>query len=496
MPSSETCRPSVRRSAPAARRSLPTASWPTSPNRRARSGSTSHRSRCASTPTCSARPLREPGPGGRRDVPRDRRDPGRARGGGLPPARRSASRAAPRTSPPRTRSPAVPTPTLPRRLDVVCLFESGAELARATDILDEVVRIPAVRARLRRNGGRLEVMLGYSDSSKEAGVLAASLALVRRAARDRGVGTGPRHRAHGLPRTRRRARAGRRTDRARDPCTAAGHRRRPVQGHRTRRGRVRPVRRRRHRLAPSGAARTRGGERRRGPTTPDPADAFADEIATMRTASEAAWRALVDAPGFARCVTRATPIKQIASMPIASRPVSRTSSVEDLDALRAIPWVFSWAQARVNLPGWFGLGTGLEAVADDPRRARPPAPDAPDLAVLRGLAGERLGLAREGRPDARRALPRPRRPTRTRSRDLRRVGPHRTDAAGVTGEDAPARRRGAGCAAPSTCARPTSTRCRTCSCGSSTIRRPRGSSRRRSPGSPPGSRTPADLQVP
>ena len=84
----------------------------------------------------------------------------------------------------------------------------------------------------------------------------------------------------------------------------------------------------------------------------------------MRTASGAAWRALVDAPGFARCVTRATPIKQIASMPIASRPVSRTSSVEDLDALRAIPWVFSWAQARVNLPGWFGLGRGLEAVAD------------------------------------------------------------------------------------------------------------------------------------
>jgi phosphoenolpyruvate carboxylase len=51
-------------------------------------------------------------------------------------------------------------------------------------------------------------------------------------------------------------------------------------------------------------------------------------------------------------------------MPIASRPVSRTSSVEDLDALRAIPWVFSWAQARVNLPGWFGLGAGLESVAE------------------------------------------------------------------------------------------------------------------------------------
>ena len=68
-------------------------------------------------------------------------------------------------------------PRLPRRLDVVCLFETGAELARVTEILDDVVSLPAVRARLRANGERLEVMLGYSDSAKEAGVLAASLAL-------------------------------------------------------------------------------------------------------------------------------------------------------------------------------------------------------------------------------------------------------------------------------------------------------------------------------
>ena len=65
-------RPFVRRSAPAARRSWPTASWPTSPNRRARSGSTSHRSRCASTPTCSARPCASPT---RRSTRRSARSP-------------------------------------------------------------------------------------------------------------------------------------------------------------------------------------------------------------------------------------------------------------------------------------------------------------------------------------------------------------------------------------------------------------------------------------
>jgi phosphoenolpyruvate carboxylase len=254
-------------------------------------------------------------------------------------------------------------PALPRRLDVICLFESGAELVRATEILDEVVALPDVRARLRRNGRRLEVMLGYSDSSKEAGVLAASLTLyeAQRAiaawARDReleltvfhgrggalGRGGGPTARAI----------------RAQPAGTVDGRFKVTEQGEVAfaRYGDADIAWHHLEQLARAVASAP-------GPEAADPSDAFAPEIATMRAASEAAWRALVGAPGFACCVTRATPIKQIASMPIASRPVSRTSNVEDLDALRAIPWVFSWAQARVNLPGWFGLGAGLEAVAE------------------------------------------------------------------------------------------------------------------------------------
>ena len=54
-------------------------------------------------------------------------------------------------------------------------------------------------------------------------------------------------------------------------------------------------------------------------------------------------------------------MRQIASMRIASRPVSRWGA-DDLEQLRAIPWVFAWSQSRVNLTGWFGVGTGLEAV--------------------------------------------------------------------------------------------------------------------------------------
>jgi phosphoenolpyruvate carboxylase len=93
----------------------------------------------------------------------------------------------------------------------------------------------------------------------------------------------------------------------------------------------------------------------------DPADRFSDEIATMAATSEDAWRALLGDDGFTALFREATPMRQIASMRIASRPVSRWGA-DDLDQLRAIPWVFAWSQSRVNLTGWFGVGTGLEAV--------------------------------------------------------------------------------------------------------------------------------------
>jgi len=251
---------------------------------------------------------------------------------------------------------------LPRRLDVVPLFESAAELAHATRILDDVVALPPVRARLRANGGRLEVMVGYSDSAKEAGVLAASLALyeTQRAiaawARAKSVDVTIFHGRGGAL-----GRGGGPTARAilaQPPGSVDGRFKVTEQGEVAfaRYGDPDVAWHHLEQLARAVASAP-------GPDAPDPADGFASEIETMRTRSEAAWRALVTTPGFARCFTAATPIRQIASMPIASRPVSRTATVEDLDALRAIPWVFSWAQARVNLPGWFGLGTGLEAVA-------------------------------------------------------------------------------------------------------------------------------------
>jgi phosphoenolpyruvate carboxylase len=90
-----------------------------------------------------------------------------------------------------------------------------------------------------------------------------------------------------------------------------------------------------------------------------------DELMTL---SRAAYRALVEQPGFGTFFRSVTPIDLIAGLGLGSRPASRASGGslrpdEGIDALRAIPWVFAWSQSRANLPGWYGLGTALEAYA-------------------------------------------------------------------------------------------------------------------------------------
>jgi phosphoenolpyruvate carboxylase len=77
-----------------------------------------------------------------------------------------------------------------------------------------------------------------------------------------------------------------------------------------------------------------------------------------------AYRSLVyGTEGFPRFFRQMTPLVEIAELKIGSRPASRTNS-ERIEDLRAIPWVFSWAQARVMLPGWYGVGQALRSFAD------------------------------------------------------------------------------------------------------------------------------------
>jgi phosphoenolpyruvate carboxylase len=77
--------------------------------------------------------------------------------------------------------------------------------------------------------------------------------------------------------------------------------------------------------------------------------------------SRRAYRELVDSEGFLEFFCQATPLDAIENSRIGSRPSRRTGR-RSLEDLRAIPWVFSWSQARFNLPGWYGVGSAFEAV--------------------------------------------------------------------------------------------------------------------------------------
>jgi len=97
---------------------------------------------------------------------------------------------------------------------------------------------------------------------------------------------------------------------------------------------------------------------------PSDATRFTEAMEDISRTAFAAYRSLVyETPGFVELFRQMTPIAEIAGLKIGSRPASRKGSgrIEDL---RAIPWVFSWSQARVMLPGWYGVGQALGAFED------------------------------------------------------------------------------------------------------------------------------------
>ncbi len=253
-------------------------------------------------------------------------------------------------------------------LDVVPLLESGDDLRRGTDVLAEMLTLPQVRQRLAATGRRMEVMLGYSDSAKELGPVAATLllydtqaALTRWAAENDvrltlfhgrggalGRGGGPAGRAV----------------LAQAPGSVAGRFKVTEQGEvvLARYGHLAIAQRHLEQVTsavllaetPAAAGRIAAAARR--------FSGVADQIGA---AALRAYRNLVEAPGFAAWFARISPLREIDDLRIGSRP-ARRGAATGLADLRAIPWVFAWTQTRVNLPAWFGLGSGIAAVAAAP----------------------------------------------------------------------------------------------------------------------------------
>jgi phosphoenolpyruvate carboxylase len=131
----------------------------------------------------------------------------------------------------------------------------------------------------------------------------------------------------------------------------------------------------------------------------DSARAFAAVATPLEQGALRAYRALVTADGFADWFARLSPLAEISGMRLGSRPARRgLGAPASLADLRAIPWVFAWSQTRINLPGWYGLGSGLAAAIAAPgglAAVRAAGRDWPLLAVL--LDNAEMSLAKTNR---------------------------------------------------------------------------------------------------
>jgi phosphoenolpyruvate carboxylase len=252
-------------------------------------------------------------------------------------------------------------------IDVVPLFESSEALRAAGPILEDLLADPRYRAHLAARGDRQEVMLGYSDSNKESGLLSAAWMLhdaqqaLVAVARRTGIELTLFHGRGGAI-----GRGGGPTNRAilgQPPGSVDGRLKLTEQGEVIAANYSDATIARRH-LEQVGAAVLVA-------STPEHEAGLATSIAVaapimeeLAASSRAAYRALVhDDPAFAGFFRDVTPIAELSNLRLGSRPAARgrAGDAPSIDSLRAIPWTFAWTQSRINLPGWYGLGTALEA---------------------------------------------------------------------------------------------------------------------------------------
>jgi len=250
-------------------------------------------------------------------------------------------------------------------LDVAPLFESVDTLENAGDIIRRLLADPVYRAHLHARGDRQVVMIGYSDSNKAVGI-AASRWLLRRAqaamveACDAaGVELLVFHGRGGSI-----SLGGGRTDalvRALPPGALRGRLRVTEQGESiNERYGLRAIALRSFEQAVHALAMTTTADRKSEALDP----AWRDAMHLLGEASQRAYQTLVhDDPTFVEYFHAVTPVDVIERMQIGSRPLTRATGT-GVEALRAIPWMFAWSQSRHMLPGWFGVGAGLQAVVE------------------------------------------------------------------------------------------------------------------------------------
>jgi len=244
----------------------------------------------------------------------------------------------------------------------VPLFETIGDLQRAPQVMQEWLGLAATAAITAAHGYQ-EVMVGYSDSNKDGGYLTSVWSLhqaTRRLATVFEQAATPMQIFHGR---------GGAVGRGGGSSFAAIR----AQPHGTVRGRIRITEQGEIIAAKYGTVESAAANLdsitaaallaslESSGLSAASGNRFAAAMQALSNDAFSAYRSLVyETPGFAAFFRQMTPLAEIAELKIGSRPASRSNS-QRIEDLRAIPWVFSWAQARVMLPGWFGVGQALRA---------------------------------------------------------------------------------------------------------------------------------------
>lgn len=248
-------------------------------------------------------------------------------------------------------------------VDLVPLFETVDDLKAAPQIMRELFQDEIYRAHLAARGMRQQIMLGYSDSNKDGGYLASNWSLYTAQERlaavcaEYGVQLELFHGRGGSI-----GRGGGPTNSAilsAPPGTLHGRIKITEQGEVIAYRYSNPAIGRRHLHQVLNAVLIAYI----GPRHEPPREAWRAAMETLSAAGERAYRALVyETAGFLDYWQQATPIDELANLPISSRPAKRRSG--GFEGLRAIPWVFSWMQCRAIIPSWYGVGYALELFAE------------------------------------------------------------------------------------------------------------------------------------